>query len=156
MKNTYILNLLPLFLGVFLPGNKETLSSFYLEKLLLNYDTEVLQDEFVNLLSLFNVQFLVSSAVAMDALGFDRNIFRHIKSIYDIQFYQVDPDNFNYGYFDVVRIPGYVSGDLKEIRPAVSDSLTLFSREIALYLNPSADSEIRKQNKIFSDVSLFV
>ena len=115
-------------------GYHDSLSVFYLESLRFNPDKIQL---FVNTLRLYNVHFLVTSAIKLDE-SFSRACqLKFISRIDDLIFYEVLHEDNDYGYFDFVRIAGHVRGDLKLIRQAVLRSLEFYNVNSLLLINPT-------------------
>lgn len=55
-------------------------------------------------------------------------------------------------YFDIVHIPGYIDGNLKNVRETVQKTLSLYHVNSLLYLNPRQESQIRKEGIINAQV----
>lgn len=122
-------------------GYHDSLSVFYLESLRFNPEKLIL---FVNTLRLYNVHFLVTSAMQLDETFSRLCQLKRLQRIDDLIFYEVLHEDNDYGYFDFVKIAGHVQGDLKLIRHAVLSALELYNVNSLLLINP-------KEAAIFSD-----
>ena len=109
---------------------------------------DVEPDAFTSLLKLYNIHYLAVSSVYLHHSALHLDNLKHISSVDDIQFFQVEPDEYTYSYFDFVRIPGYIDGNLKTIREPVIESLQLYTNDLLLYLNPRKSSRIRTSSKL--------
>lgn len=118
--------------------------------------------QILNLLSLYNIRYLMCS--------------KHYSSDGDGQLFHTNPANFkvlaetkdvmfveiiNNGsvdrplknpqlssYFDIVRIPGFVDGNLNNVRETVQKTIALYKVNSLLYLNPRQGSQIRKEGML--------
>ena len=131
------------FLGILSYGRQESLSAFYLEAMTFN---DLNPDAFNNLLHLYNVHYLAVATIFIDHDFISRGKWRHITTIDDIQLFEVNPADNNFGYTDFVRIPGYIDGNLKHIREPVLELLDLYSKELLLYINPRRSSAVRQKS----------
>ena len=114
---------------------------FYLESLRFNPDKIPF---FVNTLRLYNVHYLVTADVKLDESFSKACQLKYLKKIADLIFYEVLHQDNDYGYFDFVRIPGYIKGDLKLIRQAVLNALELYRVNSLLLINPTEDTGFNK------------
>ena len=114
-------------------GYHDSLSVFYLESLKFTPDKIKM---FVNALRLYNIHFLVTSDMRLREPFAKACQLKQLKKINDLIFYEVLHQDNDYGYFDFVRIPGHIRGDLKLIRQPVLDALELYQVNNLLLINP--------------------
>ena len=135
------LSIICFFLGLltYSRGYHDSLSLFYLESLRFNPDKTPL---FVNTLRLYNVHFLVTADTKLDDYFTTACQLKLITKIDDLVFYEVLHEENDYGYFDFIRIPGHIRGDLKLIRQAALTALELYKVNSLLMINPTDDARI--------------
>ncbi|XP_065056049.1 uncharacterized protein LOC135684418 isoform X2 [Rhopilema esculentum] len=114
-------------------GYHDSLSVFYLESLRFNPDRMQI---FANTLRLYNVHFIATSDIQLDEAFVKACQLKQIAKVEDLIFYEVLHEENDYGYFDFVRLPGYISGDLKLIRQVVLRVSELYNVNSLLLINP--------------------
>ena len=128
-------------------GYHDSLSVFYLESLRFNPDRMQL---FANTLRLYNVHFIATSDIQLDEAFVKACQLKQIAKIEDLIFYEALHEENDYGYFDFVRLPGYISGDLKLIRQVVLRMSELYNVNSLLLINPKRSMAVN--DNIVADV----
>eukprot|EP00794_Sanderia_malayensis_P011056 gene11056-12223_t len=116
-------------------GYHDSLSIFYLESLSFNPEKSQF---FAAMLRLYNIHYLMTSSVELDAALAKACQLKHVTTIDDLALFEVLHEDFDYGYFDFVRIVGHVRGDLKQMRETVLKTLELYTVNSVLSINPIA------------------
>ena len=99
-------------------------------------------DIFVNTLRLYNVHYVVTSSTKLDAAFTNACKMKEIAKIDDLVFYEVLHEDPDYGYFEFIRIPGRIRGELKLIRQAVLKLIELFNVNSLLIVNPHESLDV--------------
>ena len=130
-------------------GYHDSLSVYYLEALKFN---EIHPKEFLNLLELYNIHYVAFSELFIDHDFIEECQLQEIASFQETVVYSVHSDDeAQYGYFDFVRTPGYVDGNLRILRSSVQDSLEMYQSNALLALNPRTSNPIRHHYDVAVD-----
>lgn len=122
-----------------------SLSLFYLDAITEN---NISSQKLRNLLRLYNICYVAVSSAYMQSHLIDLTGFKHIFTVNDIHFYEVHGNKNHYGYFDVIRIPGYIDGDLQNLRKTILDTLHIYDNKILFALNPRRGSNVRNGSSL--------
>jgi len=131
-------------------GYPGSLSTFYLDDM-VNNDMEA--KKFLSLLRLYNIHYMAVSTDYLNNHVINIDQLKHIITVDDLQFYEIDSDDDPYGYFDFVRIPGLIDGDLYHINMPVLEALDIYPNEALLFVNPRGSNPIRK--KALIDIQVY-
>lgn len=121
------------------------LSTFYLTKIAAE-DSSL--EKSATLLELYNVRYIVISAVFFHRISLNIPNLQHIQTVNGIQLYKIDPEKNPYSYFNFVRLPGFIDGDLNNIRETMVEILDLYSQNVLFYLNPSRSDHVRENGLV--------
>ena len=106
-----------------------------------------------NLLRLYNICYVAVSSAYMKSHLVDLTGFKHIVTVNDIHFYEVHGNKNHYGYFDVIRVPGHIDGDLQNLRKTILDTLDTYDSKMLFALNPRRGSKVRDGSSLNAQVS---
>ena len=126
-------------------GWLDSLSVFYVDAIDLSVsDVHSLK----RMLQLYNIQYLAISTHYLENEAPFNSHFKRLASHEDITFLQVDNFAHKSSYFEIVHLPGFVDGNLRNVRETVLETLHLYSVNSLLYLNPRQESDVRCQGAL--------
>jgi len=131
----------------------DNLSAYYVDAIDLNIgDVHILK----RMLQLYNIQYLAMSTNFLENEALYNSHFKRLVSHKDIEFLEVansELSPFKSSYFEIVHLPGFVDGNLRNARETVLETLHLYSTSTLLYLNPREENDVRCQGTLNIQVS---
>ena len=141
----------------------DNLSVFYVDSIPVDGGGSSNTDELMSLFHLYNIQYLVLSKSRLrhhvsSLYMEDQANFKVLAEAEDVVFLEIlhnQQQHRSSSYFDIVRIPGYIDGNLNTVRETVQNTLALYRVNSLLYLNPRQGSQIRKEGMLNVQVGAY-
>uniref|UniRef100_A0A7M5V394 Uncharacterized protein n=1 Tax=Clytia hemisphaerica TaxID=252671 RepID=A0A7M5V394_9CNID len=125
----------------------DSLSVFYVDSIKF-HNVNIM--DMKKILQLYNIRYLVLSTHILNAKFQDLSHFKTLAQSDDITFLEVvyDFTKRRPSYFDMVHLPGFVNGNLNNMRETVQRTLELYKDNALLYLNPRQGNRVKNEGII--------